>query len=318
MEILSDAKSKSSFRLVFVGGSPRSGTTLVQRLLDSHSDIAGGPELNSLQEITHLYENMVKRIDDKRINFYFNKTELKAIFRDFIDSLFRIVHERHNVKIISEKTPPNVLAFETLSEIVDDAFFIFVVRDPKDIVASLKKVRKRALEKKQSVPAHVKNLFLSVDCVYEHFKAGFSFYEKNKDKTFIVKYEDLVNNPGKTAKDIVDFLGLPLENGMLELDGLGTSYMQERAANVDSVFYTKEEVAAKAIEGSSIGRWKKALNKYHAGFVDLAIKDITAQSDEKIYNGRILFALYRIHRALMKTGNIFGKLYQKAILSARF
>ena len=36
-------------RLIFIGGSPRSGTTLIQNILDSHPEIAGGPEFNLIR-----------------------------------------------------------------------------------------------------------------------------------------------------------------------------------------------------------------------------------------------------------------------------
>ena len=41
-------------RFVFIGGSPRSGTTLVQNILDSHPVICGGPEFHHLPDIMNL------------------------------------------------------------------------------------------------------------------------------------------------------------------------------------------------------------------------------------------------------------------------
>lgn len=51
--------SKVPPRVVFVGGVPRSGTTLVQRIICSHSDVAGGPEFRFVPRVARLYSDMV-------------------------------------------------------------------------------------------------------------------------------------------------------------------------------------------------------------------------------------------------------------------
>ena len=45
-------------RYIFIGGVPRSGTTLLQNMLDSHPDILGLPEFIHLPEIMALRKNM--------------------------------------------------------------------------------------------------------------------------------------------------------------------------------------------------------------------------------------------------------------------
>ena len=46
--------SDGGSRFIFVGGAPRSGTTLVQNMLDSHPDILGGPEFIHIPDIINL------------------------------------------------------------------------------------------------------------------------------------------------------------------------------------------------------------------------------------------------------------------------
>ena len=42
-------------KFIFVGGSPRSGTTLVQRILASHPNIFGRPEFDFLHAIADIF-----------------------------------------------------------------------------------------------------------------------------------------------------------------------------------------------------------------------------------------------------------------------
>lgn len=44
-------KGQKGERLIFTGGAARSGTTLVQNILDSHPDIVGGPEFLHLEDL---------------------------------------------------------------------------------------------------------------------------------------------------------------------------------------------------------------------------------------------------------------------------
>jgi len=50
-------------RLVFVGGSPRSGTTLVQRVLNHYPKEYGGPEFDFIPSIAELYQKFLRGLE---------------------------------------------------------------------------------------------------------------------------------------------------------------------------------------------------------------------------------------------------------------
>ena len=45
-------------KFIFVGGAGRSGTTMVQNVLDSHPDIIGGPQFRNIPDIIDLRKKL--------------------------------------------------------------------------------------------------------------------------------------------------------------------------------------------------------------------------------------------------------------------
>ena len=79
--------SEELSRIVFVGGSPRSGTTLVQRVLNHHPKIYGGPEFDFIPDIAELYQRMRDSIRSGRIASIVDEATVRQVFRELITSL---------------------------------------------------------------------------------------------------------------------------------------------------------------------------------------------------------------------------------------
>jgi hypothetical protein len=245
--------------IIFVGGAPRSGTTLVQRLIDSHPDIVGGPELNAISDIVILFKQMEERVKEERTDFYTDTEQLCSIFQTFILSIFEQVRNKYNAKWISEKTPSNVLVFNEIRQIFPGAKFLYVERDPKDIISSYLKVKQNAIKRKQVPPYVNRSLFLSVDDIFKHMIAGRTFCDKNKAVSYLLTYEKLVKDPAGEMKKLFDFLGLPYSQDVLLMNGPGQFYIQKRVEKVNSLYYNQTDIA-RPIDNSSVGKWKKSIS----------------------------------------------------------
>jgi hypothetical protein len=299
--------------IVFVGGAPRSGTTLVQRLLDSHPDVVGGPELNAISDIVALFTQMRMRIEEERTDFYCNTEQLNVLFRKFILSLFEEVRTQHKAIWISEKTPSNVLVFKELLKIIPGAKFIYIERDPKDVLASYYTVKRIALEKGKKSPALYRIFFLSLDDVYEHMEAGHSFCEKHQNVSYVLRYEDLVNNPATEMQHLLEFLGLPYSQDVLSMNGPGQYFKEKRVKKVNSVYYTQADIA-KPIDKNSIGKWRGVLSMRKAGFVDHVFKGTSyVDYQSGLDSGYTLVSLYRLHRRLLGSNGLPSGVYRKLL-----
>jgi len=118
-------------RPIFIFSPPRSGSTLLRAILGSHSLLYGPPELPLM--------HMNVQVDTKWI-----QTSIKALnlTKQELDHLLwdRVLAEtlaRSGKPVAVIKTPSNVLIWSRIAEIWPDARFIFLLRHPAAVVASL-------------------------------------------------------------------------------------------------------------------------------------------------------------------------------------
>ena len=201
-------------RLVFVGGSPRSGTTLMQSMLDSHPDICGGPEFDLIPDIVGLRNKLRASVASGRTSVYGSDKDVDREVGLFIEGLLLPYADSRHCRTLSEKTPWNVLAFEDLLEIFPGARFIFCVRDPRAVTASMLRVSKRAREKGLLSPSATRNIAAAIKTIKRTNKAGFEAVGSS-DRVLTVSYEQSVADPEKETKRICAFLGLPWSEEMI-------------------------------------------------------------------------------------------------------
>lgn len=246
-------------RFIFVGGSPRSGTTLMQNMLDSHPEISGGPEFLHLPDIIHLRTLLLNDVKRKWIDLYCSRDDVDAHMRRLVNDLLLPLADRHECRYLSEKTPDNVLVFSQLIELFPDARFIHIVRDPRAVVASLLKVGKRAQQKKIETAPYTANLNTAAMYVRKCLNSGFRCSDIFPDKVLTVTYEQLVRNPEDVSKKICNFLKLDWSPKMLYPGNV--KHMGQDAITVRSneIWYDKATYNQNPHQ-ESIDKWKKTLS----------------------------------------------------------
>jgi hypothetical protein len=237
--------------IVFIGGVPRSGTTLVQTILDSHSTIFGGPEFDHIPDLVELRKGFLNSIRRGRIHIYFDKAQFDRKLCGFMEALIWPIAERHSCTLISEKTPSNLLYFKELADICPNARFIFVLRDPRAVLASMKRVRQRALTKGQSPRFFVKNSFASLDHIAGCLERGFIACEAIGDRLMRIQYEDLVCDAENVSRSICRFLHVDWEIGMIHPE----SQYHSGQVTVDGIWGSTKQFERK-IDTHSLNRWE--------------------------------------------------------------
>lgn len=110
---------------IFIIGAPRSGTTLLGKILSSSPSVTYFEEPNVIWR----YKNWKKHGHEE-----FSKDDATDDVKDFIRKNFSI-----NGSVFIEKTPANALRLDFIREIYPNAKFIFLYRNSEAVVKSMKK-----------------------------------------------------------------------------------------------------------------------------------------------------------------------------------
>jgi len=226
MDIIEDCE-----RPILIGGCGSSGTTLLQSLLTSHSKVAGGPEMSvfdrprvydmGISDFYNRWESEALSVFDEGClypisfdgggsTFAANRDEfnpekvVRHIFadpicktvRDFWSKFFTAYARRNGKAIWCEKSPNNVYCIEQFLEWFPHGRFINVLRDGRDVVASLVQTRG----------------FVPIHAMYRWLTAVNAWQRSESDaRVFCVRYENLVKFPAPHMRLLLNWLGLEWE-----------------------------------------------------------------------------------------------------------
>ena len=198
----------------FVGGSPRSGTTLLHLLLCRDNE-TNKPTLESgyFRILFHAYSQAKQEFDRHTKHYFDDRRDLWNFHRSII-SLFlkrtakRFPDSRHLVfkETNFSKYFPDIL------ELIPDSYFFLTVRDPRDAVASMIRVGERHKQKGEYLGFQESNIRTLCNHYRSFYIAPVSCKAKFfKDRLFVSKYEELVTEPDRVLDRLRRFSGLELK-----------------------------------------------------------------------------------------------------------
>lgn len=244
-------------RLLFVIGPPRSGTTLLMRMLGSHSQIYTRPEPHILPPLAHLgYYDTVDAAPFDHLQAAQAIREFVADLpggeRDYLDAcraytdvLYgRMLAARGGGKrFFLDKTPANALILPFLSRLYPAARYVVLLRHPAAIFSSYA----NSFFDGDYAAARRFNPILN-----RYVPAIARFVRETGVPFVVVRYEDLVRQPEAEMQKVFAFIGVPfepetIEYGRHEFDsrGLGDPITVDRQTRpvADSVERWAEELA---------------------------------------------------------------------------
>src|SRR5690625_3419991 len=187
---------------VFILGMPRSGTKLLRYLLNNHPSLY-------ISEIEVLFiPRLLKKYGDKKLDeaeiksvikeikktpfFFYYLKEKKFDFSQlessnitivqFINILFECLAEndKPHCKMFGDKSPNYLMNIDLLTDYFPDAYFIHIVRDPRDRALSMQKAWK-------------KNIYRSAYRWAEAMSSLNRVKSLKEIKLIEIKYEDLID-----------------------------------------------------------------------------------------------------------------------------
>lgn len=254
-------------RFIFVGGAPRSGTTLVQNMLNCHPEILGAPEFLNLERIVELRNRLRQGIDRGAIEAFASAPEVDRLTVQLIEDLLLPLADRHGAPYLSEKTPSNALVFRELLELFPAARCIFVLRDPRAIIASMLEVGARAAAQGHPTQPWTRSLPAAIAYVQRYFRAARVAAAEAPGRVLALRYETLVTEPEAVTRALCGFLGLPWTAAMLT--PAGRRHPGEQAIIRTAIWYDPASFRRDP-DPAGIDKWKERLSARQKAVITLA------------------------------------------------
>jgi protein-tyrosine sulfotransferase len=244
-------------KIIFIGGAPRSGTTLVKNILDAHPDICSGPEFDIMSEIVRVWQLGVQKVREGRISAFLNEDQLRERFASLVHSLLEPYRLRKSKLFIAEKTPGNILVYTQLNRLLPGAYLIHVIRDGRDVVSSMVAVAEGYRLAREKVPTIIRNVEACSQTWSRYVSAPFErpkvFQSTEFQRKYIeIRYEDIIRDPEATLRYVCRRLEIDFSPNML------TPHLFTHDTIIDDFWYDQKMMEG-PLSQRSIGRWRRDL-----------------------------------------------------------
>jgi tetratricopeptide (TPR) repeat protein len=233
LQALQQRYGTSDFAPVYVVGMPRSGTTLCEQILSSHSKVGGAGELKFIPTVAGQLgggdlQAALQKLGADRV----------AGLADYIARSMRFLSPGHDR--IVDKMPHNFRFLFLIGILFPKARIVHCFRDPAD----------NFLSAFQNAMSAIHNYSFSPDAYadyYQHYvRLMKHWYAVMGESIFPLRYESLVTDPRPVIASLLEFLGLEWEEDCL--------HPEDNASKVKtfSLMQVRSPISPK-----SIGRWKR-------------------------------------------------------------
>jgi hypothetical protein len=220
--------------LAFLGGHPRSGTTLLEQVLDAHPGVAALDEPPAFLDVLQPEFHKSKELSSARLN---------TLRRLYTQALLRELGRVGTGKLLVDKNPSPTARLPLWLRVFPELMVLIALRDPRDVVLSCYF---------QNIPLNAANVnFLRFDRLAKHYSdlmdiwlevrewEGFAWLE--------VRYEDTVADLEKEGRRVTEFLGLSWHEDQ------GRFYERSRGKQFYSPTY---QDVTRPVYHRSVARWR--------------------------------------------------------------
>ena len=220
---------------IFVLGMPRSGSTLVDQIISSHSMVDGTQELPNIIKIAAELNN---DSDDNypEVLEDFKSNELSALGLDYIRET---KWARESAPFFIDKMPNNFIHIGLIKTILPNAKIIDTRRDAMDTCFSC---FKQFFARGQLFTYSLEDLG---NYYVDYIKAMNHWHKVYGEDIYTVHYDNVINNTESTIRELIEYCELPFEDNCLEF------YKSSRPVKTPSA-----EQVRQPIYKSGLNYWK--------------------------------------------------------------
>ena len=208
--------------MVFVISSPRSGSTMLERMLESHSQILGGPEPHLLTPLAHLgvwdkvdkapYDHVLAAESQKLFigKLADGEADYWRACRAYCDTIYGSYLSTSDKTVVLDKTPAYALVLPFMQKVFPDAKFIVLTRHP---LATFSSFANSFFDGDYRVAQEYNPL------LNRYVPAIAAFLRQDEVPFIHVPYESLVQDPEGWMQKIYEYIGVEHEPDTVNYGG---------------------------------------------------------------------------------------------------
>ena len=274
---------------VFVAGVARSGTTLLQRMLDAH------PLLAVVNEAAWVPRKFSKRHGvraDGRItpalipqlvastnfaNMGLTEEDLRRLvpddeplpYRAFVSRVFDLYAARRHKRFAGDKSPGYIRRLPRLHQLWPRARYLHIIRDPRDVCLSMLDWPDAAVTAASQYGTWDQDPVVSIG-LYWKLSVGLgreASHQLAPGRYCEVRYEELVATPEAQLRRISEFLQIPYDNAMVRY--------HEGRMRVDAGLSSKDQWLPPTV---GLRNWRTQMDSRHVQLVEVAAGTLLDES----------------------------------------
>ena len=226
---LKDTNQENDIRPIFIVGMPRSGTTLIEQIISSHSKVMGGGEISHFHNFGDEIARGISKLDNNKL------LNLREKYLQKIRAL------SNGSPIITDKMPANFMYISLIYSVFPMAKIVHVKRNPAATCwGNYKLLFSKTIE-------GYNNSLDDLVAYYKLYQDLMQFWNKKYiDKIYNLNYETLTMNQEDETKKLIQFLDLEWEDECLAPQN------NKRIAHTASDMQVRQKVYSGSSE-----KWKK-------------------------------------------------------------
>lgn len=226
---------------VFVVGFPRSGTTLLEQMLDAH------PDFRSMDERGYVYQ-LIERMEHAGQRYPAALAALTQAEADQLRGVYRRLVQRTLPDLggrrLIDKNPLNMLCLPMIMRLFPDARIVLCLRHPCDVLlsCSMQPFRSPAF---MALCSSLPRLAGGYARAFEHWLRHVEVFRPH---VLTWRYESLVEDPGKQLAQLAEFIEV---TDAAPMAGFADHARAKRFISTPSYAQVTEPV-----HGRAVGRWR--------------------------------------------------------------
>jgi len=244
-------------RIALLCGHPRSGTTLLEQVLDAHSDVISAEETRLMHDEAYL--PLIRDFPEGTSILQALDSVPPSLLCHARENYFRcaelFLRDKIGGRLLLDKNPALNLMIPIVVRVFPETKFLIALRDPRDVVISCFM---------QALPlTPISSSYHSIEGAVNQYANVMGFWlemlPRLGDQWMYVRYEEMIADLPAVARSVLGFLGLGFEDNVLKF------YEHARKKRVNSPSHADVQ---KPLYRTAVGRWRnyqKYLDPYMTG-----------------------------------------------------